>query len=99
MVSRGALPALQERTQDVPRIAVSCLWLGVIVAAVGLNMARYPGVSRMVGEVCQPQPAGTGAGGDKFTTCRKQSGGSAGATGDRRAAGGGEKSAPVDAQS
>ena len=50
------MPALQERTQDVPRIAVSCLWLGVIVAAVGLNMARYPGVSRMVGEVCQPQP-------------------------------------------
>ncbi len=40
----------------MPRIAVTLLWLGVIVAAVGLNMARYPGVSQMVRDSCQPQP-------------------------------------------
>jgi hypothetical protein len=40
----------------VPRIAVSFLWLGLIVGAVGLNMARYPGVSQMVSDACRPQP-------------------------------------------
>ena len=33
------------------------VWLGVIVGAVGLNMTRYPAVSQMVRDCCQPQTA------------------------------------------
>ncbi len=40
----------------MPRIAVTFGWLGVIVGAVGLNMTRYPAVSQMVRDWCQPQP-------------------------------------------
>ncbi len=51
-----AFGGLEERTRNVPRIAVSFLWLGLIVGAVALNMARYPGVSQMVSDSCRPQP-------------------------------------------
>ena len=56
MVSRWHLAASEERTRNVPRIAASFLWLGLIVGAVALNMARYPGASQMVSDSCQPQP-------------------------------------------
>jgi hypothetical protein len=35
---------------------VTFVWLGVIVGAVGLNMTRYPAVSQMMRDSCQPQP-------------------------------------------